>query len=164
MTSARFADIIFRNRKMKYKVDQTDIEIIRNLWDGRTPYSDIAKKVGLTTNTVRNRVNRMLEKGTLQIISLVNPEAIEGHSSAFMGFKIHPQKINSALDQIIKLRGVVGAAAVSGRFDIMAVVMFNNEYSINNFVEKELIKIDGLLSTETFFAIGGETFQLRYVL
>jgi len=31
-------------------------------------------------------------------------------------------------------------------------------------LEKELNKIDGLISMETFFAIGGASFQLRYVL
>jgi Lrp/AsnC family transcriptional regulator for asnA, asnC and gidA len=69
---------------MPKKLDDTDLEIIRNLWDGRTPYSDIAERVGLTTNTVRNRVNRILESGVLQIIGLVSPGAIEGHHSAFI--------------------------------------------------------------------------------
>lgn len=146
------------------KLDKTDLEIIRNLWDGRTPYSDVAARVGLSTNTVRNKVNQMLEDGAVQIISLVNPNAIEGHQSAFVGFKIIPQNASKALDQVNSLKGVVGAATVSGRFDIMAVVMFNEEHSYSRFLEEELQKIPGLLSTETFFVVGGETFQLRYVL
>ena len=150
--------------KNKYKLDKTDLEIVRHLWDGRMPYADIAEKVGLTTNTVRNRVNRMLDKGALQIISLVDPSNIEGHSSAFMGFKILPNKVKTCLTQIYRLKGVVGAARVSGRFDVMALMMFNEEYSYPRFLEEELLKVDGLVSTETFFTIGGENFQLRYVL
>lgn len=149
---------------MSYKLDKTDIEIVRSLWDGRTPYSTIAEKVGLTTNTVRKRVNKMLEENVLQIISLINPTAIEGHLSAFIGFKLIPQNVHKALDQVSSMKGVVGAAKVSGRFDIMAVVMFNDEHSYNRFIEEELPKVEGLLSSETFFVIGGETFQLRYVL
>lgn len=149
---------------MQDKLDKTDIDIIRNLWDGRTPYSDIADKVGLTTNTVRNRVNKMLDNGVLQIISLVDPNAIEGHQSAFIGFKILPQNVTTALEHVSSMRGVVGAATVSGRFDIMAVVMFNAEFSYNRFLEEELQNIPGILSSETFFVVGGKTFQLRYVL
>ncbi len=149
---------------MSYKLDNYDIEIIRNLWNGRTPYQEIAKTVGLTTNTVRNRVNRMIESGALQIISLVNPTALENHQAAYIGFKILPQKMTAALNAISSLKGVVGASSVSGRFDIMAVVMFNEEHSYQRFLEEELKKVDGLLSSETFFAIGGDTFQLRYVL
>ena len=149
---------------MSQKLDSYDIDIIRNLWDGRTPYQEIAEKVGLTTNTVRSRVNKMLESGALQIISLVNPTALEDHQAAYIGFKVLPYKMTEALNAISKLKGVVGASSVSGRFDIMAVVMFNTEHSYQRFLEEELRLVDGLLSTETFFAIGGDTFQLRYVL
>ncbi len=149
---------------MQEKLDKTDIDIIRNLWNGRTPYSEVAEKVGLTTNTVRNRVNRMLEDGVLQIISLVDPNAVEGHQSAFIGFNLLPQNVKDGLEYISTMRGVVGAATVSGRFDIMAVMMFNNEFSYSRFLEEELSKIPGLLSSETFFVVGGKTFQLRYVL
>ncbi|MFW5807177.1 MAG: Lrp/AsnC family transcriptional regulator [Spirochaetota bacterium] len=149
---------------MAEKLDDTDLEIIRRLWDGRTAYKDIAPQVGLTTNTVRNRVNRMLESGVLQIIGLVDPAAIEGHYSAFVGFKIVPQDMSAALDHISALQGVVAAATVSGRFDIMAVVMFNNSFSHNRFLEEEVPSIPGLLSTETLFVVGGNDFQLRYVL
>jgi Lrp/AsnC family transcriptional regulator for asnA, asnC and gidA len=149
---------------MGSKLDKHDLEIIRNLWDGRTPYQDIAKKVGLTTNTVRSRVNKMIENGSLQIISLVNPNALENHQSAYIGFKVLPQNATAALKAVSALVGVVGAASVSGRFDIMAIVMFNGEHSYQRFLEEEMKKVDGLLSSETFFVIGGDTFQLRYVL
>ncbi len=146
------------------KIDKYDLEIVRNLWDGRTPYSDIADKVGLTTNTVRNRVNRMLDDGVLQIISLIDPTALEGHQSAFIAFKVIPQRARQALEKIYTLKGVVGATMVSGQFDIMAVIMFNEEHPYERFLEEELPMVEGVLSTETFFSIGGKDFQLRYVL
>jgi Lrp/AsnC family transcriptional regulator, regulator for asnA, asnC and gidA len=149
---------------MKQKLDQTDIEIIRNLWDGRTPYSDIAEEVNLTTNTVRTRVNKMLESETLQIISLVDPNALENVSSAFIGFKVVPQNITRSLEQISTLKGMVGAVSVSGRFDIIAIFMFNDEYPYSRFLEEELQKVEGLISMETFFAVGSKSWQLRYVL
>ena len=149
---------------MSHKLDKTDIDIIRNLWDGRTPYSEVAERVDLTTNTVRNRVNRLVDNGVLQIISLVDPNAVENVSSAFIGFKVLPQNVNRALEQIMKLKGMVGASIITGRFDIMAVFMFNDEYTYNRFLEEELQKVEGLLSMETFFAVGSKTWQLRYVL
>ena len=87
-----------------YKLDKTDLEIVRNLWDGRTPYSDIAEKIGLTTNTVRNRVNKLLDKGVLQIISLVEPTAIAGHHSAFVGFNILPADGKNLSDPDIRVK------------------------------------------------------------
>jgi Lrp/AsnC family transcriptional regulator for asnA, asnC and gidA len=146
------------------ELDDHDIDIIRNLWDGRTPYKEIAAKVGLTTNTVRNRVNRMLESGALQIISLVNPAALRNHQAAYIGFRVVPRLAKDALKTVNTLKGVVGASTVSGRFDIMAIVMFNETHSYKRFIEEELNKVEGLIGTETFFALDGDTFQLRYVL
>ncbi len=149
---------------MDHKLDEHDLAIVRNLWDGRMPYADIAEKVGLTTNTVRNRVNRMAESGALQIIGLVNPAAVDGTSSAFIGFNVLPSKADTALRQIQGMKNMVGAATVSGRFDIMGIFMFNEEFSHERFLKEELKNVDGLQSVETFFVIGGSTFQLRYVL
>lgn len=146
------------------KLDKTDIEIIRNLWDGRTPYSDIAEKVGLTTNTVRNRVNKMLEEGALQIIGLVDPSKIENHSSAYIGFKVLPNKAKTISKEIGQLKEVVGTVRVTGRFDIIATVFFNEEYSFQRFLDEKCAKIEGIVSIETFFAIEGEHHQIRYVL
>jgi Lrp/AsnC family transcriptional regulator for asnA, asnC and gidA len=149
---------------LEIHIDETDLTIIRALWDGRKPFKEIADKMGLAVNTVRNRVQRMQDSGALQIIGLINPEAVEYHSAAYIGFKIRPSKAQEAIRRIGELKGVVTATVVSGRFDVMAVVMFNKEHSYRRFLDEELSSVDGLLGTETFFVVPGETFQLRYVL
>jgi Lrp/AsnC family transcriptional regulator for asnA, asnC and gidA len=146
------------------KTDDTDLAIIRHLWDGRTPFSEIAKKLGITTNTVRARVNRLIDHGILQIIGLVDPDAVPGHSSAIMSFKVKPEVAQKAVKQIGKLKGVVTAGCVTGRFDIMALVFFNDKHTHRDFIFNELAKIDGLVSVETFFVMDAVNWQLRYVL
>lgn len=146
------------------RIDDTDLEIVRELWDGRKPFTEIADKLGLATNTVRNRVQRMTESGALQIIGIINPESIEHHSAAYIGFKLNPAKSKEAIQRIGELTGVVAATAVSGRFDVFAVVMFNETNTYRRFLDEELSTVDGLMGTETFFIVPGETFQLRYVL
>lgn len=146
------------------QTDETDLAIIRHLWNGRTPYSDIAKELHITTNTVRNRVNKLSNSGILQIIGLVDPDAVPGHTSAFVCFKVKPQTLKQSLEQIGKLKGVVAAASVSGRYDIIAVVLFSEKYSHRDFINKELNTVEGLLAVETSFVIDGVNLQLRYVL
>ena len=145
-------------------LDDTNLAIVRNLWDGRKPYAEIAKDLGITTNTVRRRVNDLTEAGILQIIGLVDPKAVARHRSAFMGFKVEPDKVDQALNQIGQMKGVVMAGWVSGRFDVMAVVFFNQEHSHERFVLEELRKVEGLLAVETFYVERGVNWQLRYVL
>lgn len=153
-----------QKKEIKKKITATDLEIVRHLWDGRTPYQEIAEKVGVTTNTVRNRVNRMLDQETLQIIGLVDPNSIPGHSSAFIGFKAEATKIREVSEKISELKGVVISACVSGRFNILATCLFNEEFTYNDFMNEELPKVDGIISSETFFVTEGQKFNLRYVL
>jgi len=145
-------------------MDEINLAIIRHLWNGRKPYAEIAKDLGVTTNTVRNRVNKLLKAGILQIIGLVDPKAVSGHYSAFMAFKAVPSKVAQVLEQIGNMKGVVMASCVSGRYDIMAVMFFNQEFSHERFIFEELPKVDGLLAVETFFCERGVHWQLRYVL
>jgi Lrp/AsnC family transcriptional regulator for asnA, asnC and gidA len=146
------------------KLDKTDLEIVKHLWDGRKPFADIAQEMGITTNTVRARVNRLTDEGILQIIGLVDPFAIPGHSAAFIGYKVEAKSINKVRDELQKLKGVVGVACVSGRFDLLSMMMFNQEYSYKDFIYEELPKIEGLVSFETFFVVEATEFNLRYVL
>ena len=146
------------------KTDDIDLAIIRHLWNGRTPFSKIAKELGITTNTVRTRVNRLIENGVLQVIGLVDPDAVPNHYSAIMGFNINPKATQKAVKQIGKLMGVVMAGCVSGRFDIMALVFFNEQHTHRDFIFNELAKVDGLVSVETFFVMDAANWQLRYVL
>ena len=106
------------------KTDDIDLAIIRRPWNGRTPFSKIAKELSITTKTVRTRVNRLIQNGVLQVIGLVDPDAVPGHSSAIMGFKIKPEATQTAVKQIGKLTGVVMAGCVSGQFDITALAFF----------------------------------------
>jgi Lrp/AsnC family transcriptional regulator for asnA, asnC and gidA len=150
--------------RKQVKLDSVDLEIIRHLWDGRTPYSEVAARIGLATNTVRARVKKMLDSNAVQIVCLVNPYVLKNHQSAIIGFRTLPRESKDALKKITTLRGVVTAARVAGRFDIVAVLLFNTEYTYETFIREEIPKVKEIVSMETFFAFGSENFQLRYVL
>ena len=145
-------------------MDEINLAIVRHLWDGRKPYAEIAQELGITTNTVRNRVNRLIEAGVLQVIGLVDPEALPGHSSGLVAFKVRPDKVEQALEEIGRMKNVVAATYVSGRYDILAIVFFNEEHNHQRFIFQEITKVEGIVSVETFFSMKAVNWQLRYVL
>jgi len=152
------------NEDAMRKIDEIDLNIIRHLWDGRTPFRKIAKELNITTNTVRRRVNKLIEDGILQIIGLVDPDAVPGHYSAVIGFRVERKFLKKALEQIGKIKGVVTATCVTGRFDIIANVLFNQDSTHKNFIYNELEKVEGIILIETFFVVEAVNWQLRYVL
>ena len=72
----------------KKRIDDTNKAIIRSLSDGRKPYSAIAEELGITENTVRSRVNKLIDDGVLSITGLVDPETMPGLQVVMMGVKL----------------------------------------------------------------------------
>ena len=61
------------NLRIQHKLDEIDYSILRLLQeDGRKPYTEIAKRIGVAANTVRNRVDKMIDEGILNIIPRIN--------------------------------------------------------------------------------------------
>ena len=61
------------------KMDPINIDIIKHLKNGRKPYKKIADDLSITENTVRSRVNKLVEEGILAITGMVDAEAVPGH-------------------------------------------------------------------------------------
>ncbi|MFX1551637.1 MAG: Lrp/AsnC family transcriptional regulator, partial [Promethearchaeota archaeon] len=65
--------IVPKSRSMNY--DKLDLEIIRSLHnDSRKPISEIADDVNSTANTIRRRLNRMIDEGIIELSIDFNPE------------------------------------------------------------------------------------------
>lgn len=145
-------------------LDETDLEIIRRLWDGRASYADISRDMETNTKTVAKRARQMTESRAADITCLTDPFRLQGHGAAFVGFRIMPDKRLAALAVVDDLRGVLMSAIVTGRFDIMAIIGFNESSTYDAFIENEVHKVPGIKDIETFIAFGSRNFQLRYLL
>ena len=104
------------------KIDDTNKEIIKKLLDGRKAFSAIADELDITENTVRSRVNKMVDEGILKISGLVDPTLIPGLQIIMMGVKMKTLDLEHKAEEFSRLRGVVSAAVVTGRYDLMVEV------------------------------------------
>ena len=56
------------------KIDDIDQQIIKILnGDGRTPFAQIAKRLGVSTGMIRQRYHRLVQDGVLQVVAITNP-------------------------------------------------------------------------------------------
>ena len=145
------------------KIDDTHLEIIRELKDGRQPFSQIAEKLSITENTVRSRVNRLTESGILDICGLVDPSGLPGHSLVMMGIQLREMNIVEKGEEISRLRGVISASVVTGRYDIIVMVLFREEFQLLDFYNEELSKIKGINFVETFVVYKSYNMKVPYI-
>jgi Lrp/AsnC family transcriptional regulator, regulator for asnA, asnC and gidA len=148
----------------KLVMDEVNVGIIRHFWDGRVPFSKVARDLGVSENTIRSRVKLLEDRSILQIIGLIDPEFLPYHSVAFVGINAEPTEIVRVAEQVSNLKGVGMASCVSGRYNIMSFVMFNEEFSIEDFVRDELSKVEGITGIELIPIYKGFKMQCRYVL
>ncbi len=147
------------------KLDDTNKAIIRLLEDGRKPYSAIAEEIGITENTVRSRVNRLIEDGVLKISGLVNPQMLPEMQVAIMGIKLSTLNLEEKAKEFSKLRGVFSVVVVTGRFDLIVqlVTGTDEQNSLLNFFKNELSKVKDVSDVETFVCYQSHNYNIPFM-
>ena len=146
------------------KLDKTNISILKELRDGRKSFKEIAEKLAVSENTIRSRVSKLVETGVLTITGLVNPELIPGHKVAMVGVKLNTMDLVNKGKELSKLRGVVSACAVTGRFDLMLIVFLKESFGLLEFYTNEVAKISGIQSVETFVVYKNYNLNVPYII
>ena len=114
-------------------IDQINLAIIKQLRSGRQSYKKIAEKLSVSENTVRNRVQLLIDNGILEITGLVDPEAISGHRIVMVGVKLKTMDLVKKGEEFSKLKGVISVSVVTGRFDLILMVLLKTGFGLLEF-------------------------------
>ncbi|OQY50875.1 MAG: transcriptional regulator [Desulfobacteraceae bacterium 4572_89] len=145
------------------KIDKTNIDIIRELKEGKQSFKKIADKLDITENTVRSRVNRLQEEGVLEICGLVDPEKLPGHRTVIIGIKLNEMNLVEKGKEISRLKGVISTSVVTGRYDLIILVLFKKGFGLLEFYTEEIAKITGVSSVETFVVYKSYNLKVPYI-
>lgn len=128
-------------------LDELDFSILNCLQqDGRMSFTDIAEKLNVSVGTVRSRVNKLLEDGTVNIIGRVNPHKVGFTSYAHIAVYVRPATLKEAVAHaILKFKEVSFLAMTSGDYDLEVDVMCKNNDHLVGFIDT-ISAIDGLSS------------------
>ena len=151
---------------MGKRIDDTNKAIIKALSDGRRPYSAVADELGITENTVRSRVNRMIDDGVLRITALIDPSMMPGIQVVVMGVKLKTMDLERKAKEFSALRGVFSASVVTGRYDLMVQLQLSEEdgLSLLDFFKTELIKVAEVQEVETFVVYQSHQLWIPYCI
>ncbi len=136
-------------------MDKLDKKIIALLSDdGRVSNNEIARILEVSEGTIRNRIRRMTEEGTLKVSGLVSPEAIEDKELVLLGVKVAVSRDLSAIaEKISQLPEVQAVSITTGRYDIVIEALLKLKHGPIDFLGNSLASIEGIVSTETFMVM-----------
>ncbi len=117
--------------------------------DGRRSYADLAKAVGLSEAAVRQRVRRLLDDGSMQIVAVTDPATVGFSRQAMVGIKAEGdlRDVARRLAELPELEYVVLCA---GSFDILVELVCEDDEHLLELLDESIRAIEGVRETETF--------------
>lgn len=145
------------------KIDEINLSIIKHLRDGRKSFKKIAEQLGLTENTVRARVKKLTDEKVLEISGLVAPDAIQGHKLVMVGVRLQNMDLLKKGEEFSRLRGVVSVSVVTGRYDLMLLVLLKEDFELLEFYTEEISRVKDVESVETFVVYKSYNLKVPYI-
>lgn len=139
-----------RPARSRNHLDEVSKAIIEQLQqDGRRSYAAIGKVVGLSEAAVRQRVQRLIESGVMQVVAVTDPTELGFSRQAMIGVRASGD-LEPLADQIAAMDEVDYVVIVAGSFDLMVEVVAESDEHLLEIVSKRIRSIDRVTSTETF--------------
>jgi Lrp/AsnC family transcriptional regulator for asnA, asnC and gidA len=130
-------------------LDDVGKQIIEQLQeDGRRPYATIGKAVGLSEAAVRQRVQRMLDAGIMQIVAVTDPLQLGFPRQAMIGIRTTGD-LDGVADKLAGFTEVDYVVITAGSFDILAEAVCRNDDHLLDIL-RQVRSVDGVTSAEVF--------------
>jgi Lrp/AsnC family transcriptional regulator for asnA, asnC and gidA len=120
------------------ELDELDRKLIDVLkLDGRESLATIGAKIGLTGDSVKDRLDRLTAEGVIKVTCSVNPKVLGFHSIALLGVKVSgsAEQIAAELTSISEFDFV---CCVSGEYDILVEAVCRDDLHLLRVVDQYL--------------------------
>jgi Lrp/AsnC family transcriptional regulator for asnA, asnC and gidA len=131
-------------------LDDIDKAIIRELQlDGRTPYAKLGPAVGLSQAAVRQRVQRLIENGVMQVVAVTDPLMLGFKLEALIGVEVEGD-LRVVASKLAEVDNVDYVVVTTGRFDLVVEVVCRDHEELLHIINDVIRAVPGVRATETF--------------
>jgi Lrp/AsnC family transcriptional regulator for asnA, asnC and gidA len=131
-------------------LDDVSKAIIEQLQaDGRRSYAAIGKVVGLSEAAVRQRVQRLIDAGVMQVVAVTDPLELGFARQAMVGVRVNGP-MEPVADALADLDEVDYVVITAGSYDILAEVVCESDEALLGLISGRIRAIEGVAATETF--------------
>lgn len=131
-------------------LDATSKAIIEQLQeDGRRPYGEIARAVGLSEAATRQRVQRLIDAGVMQIVAVTDPVQVGFGRQAMVGVTVSGDA-RLVADRLAELDAVTYVVLTTGSFDLLVEVVCESDEDLLAILNDGIRADADVVSTEAF--------------
>jgi Lrp/AsnC family transcriptional regulator for asnA, asnC and gidA len=137
------------NDNMRVVLDTVAKQIIEQLQqDGRRSYASIGKAVGLSEAAVRQRVQRMIEVGAMQIVAVTDPMTLGFMRQTMIGVRCGGE-LERVADHLAGMDEIDYVVITAGSFDLLIEVVCENDDQLLEILSR-VRSIPSVTMTENF--------------
>ena len=117
--------------------------------DGRRSYAAIGKVVGLSEAAVRQRVQRLIDAGVMQVVAVTDPLELGFARQAMVGIRVSGP-MEPVADALAELDEVDYVVITAGQYDLLAELVCESDDHLLELISGKIRNIPGVVRTETF--------------
>jgi Lrp/AsnC family transcriptional regulator for asnA, asnC and gidA len=130
-------------------LDAVSRHIIEQLQqDGRRSYAAIGKAVGLSEAAVRQRVQRLIDLGAMQIVAVTDPMSLGFHRQTMIGIRCSGD-LQRVADLLVGMEAIDYVVITAGSFDLLIEVVCEDDDQLLEILG-QVRSIPSVTTTETF--------------
>jgi|FLYL01.1.fsa_nt_gi Lrp/AsnC family transcriptional regulator for asnA, asnC and gidA len=127
-------------------IDQKIVDFLRV--DGRTPYREIARQLGVSESMVRKRVQKLLDSGWMRILAISDPLQLGVPIVATTYAKVSPQHLEKVANALARCPQVRYLGTGIGHANLVVESLHASSQELYQFIESKL-GMEGIVSSET---------------
>ncbi len=138
------------------QIDSLDEQILGILRvDAWVPFTEIARRVGVSSGTIHGRVDKLRQKGVLKSVrAMLDYRRLGFDVCAFIGINLHNARdYNLVVEKLEKMTEIVEAHYTTGKYSIFAKVITKDTKGLHHFLTEKLQRVKEIQSTETFVSL-----------
>jgi Lrp/AsnC family transcriptional regulator for asnA, asnC and gidA len=133
-----------------FHLDPLSKAIIEQLQqDGRRAYATIGRAVGLSEAAVRQRVQKLIDAGVMQIVAVTDPLTVGFHRQAMIGIRAEGD-LEPVADALAAMPEVDYVVMTAGSFDLLVEVVCADDDHLLEIINKRIRSLPQVRSTESF--------------
>ncbi|MHA7129357.1 Lrp/AsnC ligand binding domain-containing protein [Algoriphagus namhaensis] len=136
-------------------IDNIDLKIISLLnEDAKTPYTEIAKKVFVSSGTVHVRMKKLEDMGVVKSATLNIDFSKLGYDiAAFLGIYLEKSSLyDNVIESLKEIPEVVSAYYTTGNYSIFAKIICQDTDHLRHVLD-QIQKVEGIDRTETLIVL-----------
>jgi len=132
-------------------IDQQDRRLIALLQENaRLSYQEMAKRLGVSAQTVKRRVDFLLRSGTLKLVAVPSWSKLGLHLAAFIAVSVELDRLQAVATALSQMEEIVFVAFAAGDYDIIAQVVLHENEDLVRFATYRVAPIEGIRDLRTF--------------